>query len=179
MAGMAPMNALHKQLEKARFERALTIIDSLCEHRALLTTGELGRINQVITGKNDDPRRQQPTTLSHSSGRTFTFALMADPRTLARDKLHQATEHCLSEKTDDIIEAATELYCALVLSHVFVDGNRRTAAAAAHYFLHRYGIPLTATAIHELGMGDLRVPEQVQALRDTLRQMALFAMRRK
>lgn len=172
------MHDLHKQLETARFDRALKIVDSLCEHRALLTTGELGRVNQVITGKTEDPWRQQPTTLSHSSGRTFTFALMADPRTLARDKLHHATERCLSEKSDDVIEAATDLYVALVLSHVFTDGNRRTAAAAAHYYLRRHGIPLSGTAIHELGIGDLRDAAHVQALRDTIRQMALFAMRR-
>jgi prophage maintenance system killer protein len=175
---VGPTNSLVKQLEKARFERALEIIDSLVEHRALLTTGELGRVNQVITGKDEDPWRQQPTTLHHSSGRTFSFSLVADPRILARDKLHQATERCLSEKPDDVIEAATELYSSLVLSHVFTDGNRRTAAAAAHYFFARYGIPLSGTAIHELGMGDLRDPAQVQALRDTIRQMALFAMRR-
>ena len=103
---------------------------------------------------------------------------MADPRTLARDKLHQATERCLSEKPEDIIDAATELYCALVMSHVFVDANRRTAAAAAHYVLLRYGIPLSGSAIHEIGMGDLRDAAEMQSLRDTIRQMALFAMRR-
>ncbi len=175
---MSPAHSLLRQLEKARLERALAIVDSLCEHKALLTTGELARVNQVITGKNEDPWRQETTTIQHSNGRTFSFSLLADPRILARDKLHQATERCLSEKADEVIEAAIDLYCALVLSHVFVDGNRRTAAAASHYFLNRHGIRLSGTAIHEIGMGDLRDPHETKALYDTIRQMASFTKRR-
>jgi prophage maintenance system killer protein len=175
---MSAPNSLVKQLEKARLSRALDIVESLCEHKALLTTGELARINQVITGKSEDPWRQGPVTLQHSSGRTFTYSLVADPHIQAREKLHQATERCLSQDPTDVVEAAIDLYCALVLSHVFKDGNRRTAAAAAHYIFNRNGVRLSGTAIHEIGMGDLRDPQEAKALRDTIRQMAAFIKRR-
>ncbi|NDD92418.1 hypothetical protein EBZ37_10070, partial [bacterium] len=68
--------------------------------------------------------------------------------------------------------AAVELYVKMVLSHYFQDANRRTAVLAAHYFLKRYGTPVSGVAIHEMGLGDIRDPDQIDALRQTLRNMA-------
>ena len=36
----------------------------------------------------------------------------------------------------------------------------------------RYGLPVSGLAIHEMGLGDVRNPEQVELLRQTLRNMA-------
>ena len=178
--GQTGATSLKRQLEMARFERAMEVSESLAEHRALLTTAELARINTILTGKPQDaasePWREKPVTITLPSGRTETLALIADPKVTARDKLHRATE--LAEG-GAVIDAAVDIYAALVLSHVFEDANRRTAALAAHYFLRRYGAPISGLAIHELGLGDLREEGQIESLRETVSQMAKFAIKKK
>jgi hypothetical protein len=169
------VSPLARQLEVSRFERATEVAESLAGHRALLTTAELGRLNQILTGSSDDPWRQEPVTLTLPSGKTETFALIADPKLTARDKLHKATE--LAEQ-GAVIDAAVDVYAGLVLSHVFKDANRRTAVLAAHFFLLRFGAPISGLALHELGLGDLREEGQIQMLRETIQQMAKFAGKR-
>jgi hypothetical protein len=115
-------NDLRRQLEIARFERALEVAESMAVHRVLLTTMELARLNNILTGKdNDDPWRQGPVTITLPSGKTETLHLIADPKITAREKLHRATE--LSEQ-GAITEAAVDIYSSLVLSHIFQDANR-------------------------------------------------------
>lgn len=171
--------SLRRQLEMTRFDRAMEVAESLAEHRALLTTAELARMNNILTGKsqdsNEEPWRAKPVTITLPSGRTETLALIADPKVTAREKLHHATE--LAEN-GAVIDAAVDIYAALVLSHVFEDANRRTAALAAHYFLRRYGAPISGLALHELGLGDLREEGQIESLRETVTQMAKFAAKK-
>jgi prophage maintenance system killer protein len=172
------LNSLKRQLEMARFERALEVCESLAEHRALLTTAELARMNLILTGKDNtsDPWRQGSVTLTLPSGKTETLALIADPKQTSREKLHRATEAC--EGGSPVIDVAVDIYAGLVLAHVFTDGNRRTAVLAGHYFLKRYGAPISGIALHELGLGDLRQEGEIESLRDTIRQMAKFAEKR-
>lgn len=167
-------DSLKKQLEAARFERALEVAESLAEHRALLTTTELARINNILTGKNDAPWRQGPVTLTLPSGKTETLALIADPIVTARDKLHGAT--ALAEGGNPL-EAAVNIYVDLVLAHVFADANRRSAVLAAQYFLKRYNLPLSGIALHELGLGDIREPGQVDALKQLVSHLIQFQRR--
>jgi hypothetical protein len=171
--------SLRRQLEMTRFDRAMEVAESLADHRALLTTAELARMNNILTGKpqdsNEEPWREKPVTITLPSGRTETLALIADPKVTARDKLHHATE--LAENGASI-DAAVDIYAALVLSHVFQDANRRTAALAAHYFLRRYGAPISGLALHEIGLGDLREEGQIESLRETVTQMAKFAAKK-
>ncbi|OFZ55218.1 MAG: hypothetical protein A2428_17215 [Bdellovibrionales bacterium RIFOXYC1_FULL_54_43] len=169
-------DSLQRQLELARFDRALEVSESLATRRALLTTTELARLNHILTGKTNDPWRQGPVTITLPSGVKETLALLADPVVTARDKLHRATE---TAESGAVIEAAVEIYVALVLAHVFQDANRRTAVLASHYFMHRYGIPISGFALHELGLGDLREEGQIDILRDTIRQMAKFALKQR
>jgi prophage maintenance system killer protein len=168
-------NDLKRQLEIARFERALEVTESIARNRALLTTTELARINTILVGNDSDPWRQGTVTITLPSGKTETLALIADPKVTAREKLHRATE--LSEQ-GAMIDAAVDIYAGLVLGHVFADANRRTAVCAAHYFLRRYDVPLSGLALHELGLGDLREEGQTAALRQTINQMVEFAKRR-
>jgi prophage maintenance system killer protein len=161
-----------------RFEHAREVAESLADHRALLTTSELARLNNVLTGKKtadvDQAWRQGTITITLPSGKTETLALIADPVITAREKLHRATE--LAE-SGNVIDAATDIYTGLVLSHVFADANRRTAVLAAHYFFRRYGVPMSGLALHELGLPDLREEGQIEQLRETVRQMAKFAQK--
>lgn len=172
--------ALKRQLEMTRFDRALEVAESLASHRALLTTAELARLNDILTGLPpgdlETPWRTEPVTITLPSGKTETLALIADPIVSAREKLHRATE--LAE-SGAVIDAVIEVYTGLVLAHVFKDANRRTAVLASHYFLKRYGVPLSGLAIHELGLGDLREEGQIDSLRETLHQMAKFASKQK
>lgn len=169
--------SLAKQLERARFERALEVSESMAEHRVLLTTAELARLNNILNGKKpeDDPWRQEPVTLTLPSGKTETLALIADPKLSLREKLHRATEVA---EGGAVIDAAVNIYVGIVLVHPFKDANRRTAVLAAHYFLQRYGVPVSGLALHEIGLGDVRDPHQVDSLRDTIHQIAKFAAKR-
>jgi prophage maintenance system killer protein len=170
--------SLRAQLEKARFDRALAVAESLALHRALLTTAELARMNNICCGRKpeDDPWRRGGLTLQLPSGKTETLSVLADPVLNVREKLHQATEKA---EAGAIIEAAVDLYVGLVRLHPFEDANRRSAVLSAHYFLQRYGVPVSGTALHEIGLGDIRDGEQVELLRETVRQMAKFAQKRK
>jgi prophage maintenance system killer protein len=168
-------DSLKRQLEITRFDRAIEVTESMADHRALLTTTELARLNGVLTGKDEDPWRHAPATITLPSGKVETLALIADPVVTARDKLHRATENA---EAGHAIDAAVDIYAGLVLSHVFTDANRRTAALAAHYFLRRYGAPLSGLALHELGLGDLREEGQLETLRETVAQMAKFASKK-
>lgn len=167
---------LKRQLEMARFERALEVAESLAEHRALLTTAELARMNQILAGKSsqqtEDLWRRGPVTITLPGGRIETLALIVDPVITAREKLHEATE--LAEN-NQAIDAGIRIYVSLVLAHVFKDANRRTAVLASHYFFKRYQIPLSGIALHEIGLGDLRQEGQIESLRETVHQMWKFA----
>ena len=176
------MKSLKDQLEATRFERAKEIAESLAEHRALLTTAELARINTIITGKGtakgqdsverlgEDPQiwRRETTTITLPGGRKETLALIVDPVLTAREKLHRATE--LAE-SGSALDAGVAVYIGLVLAHVFLDANRRTAALAAHYFFRRYGLPLSGVELHGLEIGDLREPKQLEELRENVLKM--------
>jgi len=174
----SPGDSLRLQLEKARFDRALGVAESLALHRALLTTAELARMNNVCCGRKPDaePWRRGGLTLQLPSGKTETLSVLADPVLNVREKLHQATEKA---EAGAVIEAAVDAYVDLVRLHPFEDANRRSAVLAAHYFLQRYGVPVSGTALHEIGLGDVRDAEQVELLRETVRQMAKFAQKRK
>lgn len=177
---------LQKQLENARFERALEVVESIAEHRALLTTTELARLNNILTGHSPgggtnagqpshDPWRKGPVTLTLPSGQKETLALIADPKVTARENLHTATE---AAEQGGALDAAVNLYVNLVLAHVFEDANRRTAVLAAQYFLKRYELPVSGVALHDLGLGDIRRPEQVQELRARVRSLIATSSRR-
>ena len=161
-----------------RFERAMEVAESVAAHRALLTTAELARMNNVLTGKEttEDPWRQGPVTITLPSGRSETLEILADAKITARDKLHHAT--ALAEG-GAVIDAVIDVYVGLVLAHVFLDANRRTAVLAAHFFLKRYDVPLSGLAIHEIGLGDLREAGQLDHFRETVHQMAKFAEKRR
>ncbi len=170
----SPMS-LKRQLELTRFEHAREVAESLAEHRALLTTSELARLNNILTGKPvgdmGRPWRKGTVTITLPSGKTETLALIADPIITAREKLHRSTEQA---EAGAALDAGVDIYTGLVLAHVFEDANRRTAVLAAHYFFRRYGVPLSGLAMHELGLPDLREEGQIEQLRETVRHMAKF-----
>ncbi len=168
-------DTLKQQLELARFERATEVSESLATHRALLTTTELARLNVIVTGKNSDPWRHESVTIQLPSGQSKSLELMIDPILTARDQLHRATE---TAESGAPIDAAVNIYVGLVLAHVFTDANRRTAVLASHYFLRRYGAPISGTDLYALALGDLRQPGQIDQLKENVRQLCIFAAKK-
>jgi hypothetical protein len=169
-------DSLRLQLERTRLERAIEVSESLADHRALLTTTELARLNGILTGKTHDPWRHESVTIELPSGQTKNLELMIDPVLTARDLLHKATETAESGNT---LDAAVNIYVGLVLAHVFKDANRRTAALASHYFLKRHGATITGADLYELGLDDLRQPGQIENLRANVRQLCIFSEKKK
>jgi len=165
---------LRRQLELARLGRGVEVVDSLAERRMILSTGDLARLNNILTGSHESPWRQEPITITLRSGVQETLSSVTDPVVCAREKLHLATERA---EAGQVVEAAVGIYVDLIRNHVFKDANRRTAVLACHFFLNRYGIRLSGLALHEVGIGDIRDPAQVEALQDIVRQMAKFAAR--
>lgn len=168
-------NFLRRQLERARFERALEVAESMVGTGAFLNTAELARINNILRGETDEPWREDAAVCRLPSGRDEAFQVLADPITKAKEILRAAKDRAAA---GEVIEAAADIYAQLVLIHVFKDANRRTAVVAAAYLLRLYGQDISAMGLHELGLGDLRVPGQVDALRETLRNAARMGARR-
>mgnify|MGYP000851169919 CR=1 FL=1 len=169
-----PENNLKRQLELSRFERALEVVNSMVESGVFLNTAELGRLNQILTGTQNDPWRVEPAICKLPSGREATFAILADPIKKAREILRAAKDRA---DGGEAIEAAADVYAQFVLTHVFKDGNRRTAVVAAYFLLKAHGHSVSAVGLHELGLGDLRIDRQMEALRETLRNLVRMKVR--
>src|SRR4051794_28365996 len=161
-------NFLQRQLERSRFERALEVAESMVEKGAFLNTAELHRINNILRGEKDEPWREGAAVCNLPSGRQESLQILADPVTKAKEILHNARDRADSGA---VIEAAADLYAQLVLTHVFKDANRRTAVVAAAYLLRNHKVEISAMGLHELGLGDLRAEGQLEALRETLRNV--------
>jgi hypothetical protein len=153
-----------------------SLSSSVVVRRARLRATESERLNNIHTGVAEEPWRKDPIDITLPSGRTETLHLLKDPKISVRESLHHATE--LAEN-GDVIDAAVNVYVGMVLTHPFKDANRRSGVVAAHYFLSRYDVPISGLALHELGLGDVRDPSQIDVLKETLRQMAKFASRRR
>lgn len=161
-------NFLKKQLERTRFERALEIIENMVDRHAFLNSAELGRINNVLRGELTEPWREGAAVCALPTGKQHSFQLMSDPVSKCREILTKAKDRAAS---GEVIDGATDLYADLVLTHVFKDANRRTAAIAAAYLLKNYGFEVSPMGLHDLGLGDLRAEGQREALRDLLKSI--------
>lgn len=160
--------SLKQQLERTRLERALEVAESLVQKKAFLNSAELARLNNILLGETREPWRDSPTVCVLPSGKQHSFQILADPVSKAREILHHARDRA---ENGEVVEAAADVYAQLVLNHVFRDANRRTAVIAAFYLLKLHGITISAVDLHELGLGDLRVEGQMEALRQLLRNV--------
>lgn len=164
---------LQRQLERARFERALEVAESMVSTGAFLNTAELGRINNILMGLTGEPWREGAAVCQLPSGRVETLQILADPMTRAKEILRNAKDRAASGQ---VVEAAADVYAQLVLTHVFKDANRRTAVIAAAYLLKLHGFDVSAMGLHELGLGDLRAKDQLDVLRDVLRNAVKLSL---
>ena len=73
-------------------------------------------------------------------------ALSGEPHAVTRpNELESAVGRPASGYYDDLIAEAAALWESLAGNHPFMNGNKRTAFAAAHVFLKSNGINITAT----------------------------------
>ncbi len=165
-------NFLKRQLERARFERALEIVESLVTKHAFLNTAELGRLNNILLGESDDPWREGSAECMLPSGRHLSLQILADPVKKAREILDHGSAKAAA---GDVAGAATDVYTQFVLTHCFKDANRRVGVLAAAYLLQRHGKKVSAIGLLELGLGDLRLEGQRDAVRTMLESVIRVA----
>ena len=168
-------DTLKKQLQRVRFEKAISYIENNASGKKHLNTQELASLNTMIRGSDDDPWRNEAAVVSFPGGKRASFALLSNPLIQLRNIISDASQKAMN---GEIEEAAVDLYSQLVLNHFFKDANRRTAVAATHWLLFERGIHISALGLLEVGIGDMRSEEQLESLRTLIRVSIAVAQSR-
>ncbi len=159
-------NVLKKQLELVRFEKTIDYVKSAASSQKHLNSSELAHINQMLIHTTEgDPWRVGPVTLTLPSGKQGHFSVISNSQKEASELIHECRDLAAN---GELVDAATRLYSELVLKHLFEEANRRTAVAATTWLLYEHGIQIPAMGLLEMGLGDLREKEQVNALRGVI-----------
>lgn len=159
-------NALTRQLEEQRFLHGVAYVEQEAGGLKKLSTSELLRINQFVTGETEDTWRFEKATVRIPSGRTHHFNVLNNPIIHARDVIGDAQRMA---GNGDFIEAALFLYSQFVLSHLFRDGNRRTAVLATLWLLRSFDRQIDAQKLADYAIGDLRETADMAKLREFLK----------
>ncbi len=157
---------LKKQLQRVRFEKAISYIEANANGKKHLNTQELASLNMMIRGNDDDPWRSEAAIVAIPGGKRATFAILSNPMINLRNIVSNALQKAMN---GDVEDAALDLYSQLVLNHFFKDANRRTAVAATHWLLLERGIHISALGLLEFGIGDIRSVDQLKSLRSLIR----------
>ncbi len=172
---MPTTNVLKKQLELVRFEKTIDYVQSAASTQKHLNSNELAHINQMLCNVTEgDPWRVGPVTLTLPSGRQGHFSIISNSQKEASELIHECRDMA---NNGELVEAATRLYSELVLKHLFEEANRRTAVAAAAWLLSEHGIRIPAMGLLEMGLGDVRETEQMNALRGVIEYSIRVAKR--
>lgn len=159
---------LLRQLEDQRFLHAIATTEEEARGLKKLNTGELVRVNQYLTGNDEEPWRIQATSVKIPSGRTHHFNVMNNPVHAAREIIGEAQRLAANQ---EMLEAVLHIYSRFILQHLFIDANRRTAMIAALWLAKSHGCGLDVTELARFPVGDLREPEAVENLRSKLREL--------
>ena len=157
---------LKKQLQRVRFEKAISYIENNAHGKKHLNTQELASLNIMIRGNDEDPWRNEAANVSIPGGKHASFAILNNPLISLRNIISNASQKGMN---GDIEDGALDLYSQLVLNHFFKDANRRTAVAATYWLLLERGIQISAVALLEFGIGDIRSEDQLNSLRNLIR----------
>lgn len=147
------LNPLQKQLEQQKFLHALDYIRRESNGIKKLTTSELSRINQFITGNDEEPWRFNSVHIELPNGQIQEMNVITNPINRARDLISSSFDLA---HNGNILLAASELYIHLVLEHLFLAGNRRTAVLAVSWLLSSHGILIEAEELLGIPVGNLR-----------------------
>lgn len=149
---LMPKNPLQQQLEEARFQHGVDYVRFESHGKKKLGTSELARLNEHLSG-HDSPWRFDPMRISIPGGHQVEFNVIGNPVSTARTILGNAFEKA---GNGQVIEAACELYMNLMLEHLFIDANRRTAVLATIWLLESYDINVDPRDLYQVPVGNLR-----------------------
>ncbi len=167
---MAPKeNPLQKQLDHQKFLHAIQYMRTAANGIKRLTTTELSRTNEFLSGSDSDPWRFDSVEIQIPGGKRHKVNVHSNPISRAREILGNAIDMAANDK---IFEAATYLYSHLVLEHLFKVANRRTAVAAIVWILENHGYECDAEALLETPIGDLRDPSDLSSLEDKIKKFS-------
>lgn len=158
-------NPLQKQLEEQKFLHAVAYVEQATNGPKILTTAELAYLNQMLTDKKREPWRMEPIAVTIPTGKTHHFNLMSNPVPVARDILGEAFSIA---GNGDRLQAAVQLYSKLILAHLFIDANRRTAALAVLWMLRAHNANIDPILLEKYSVGDLRDINDLQKLSQKL-----------
>lgn len=157
---------LKKQLQRVRFEKAISYIEANSNGKKHLNTQELAGLNIMIRGSDDDPWRNEAAVVSIPGGKRAAFGILTNPMINLRNIISNSLQKAANGEVED---AALDLYSQLVLNHFFKDANRRTAVAATHWLLLERNIHISALGLLEFGIGDIRSEDQLKSLKNLIR----------
>ncbi len=143
---------LKKQLEQARFLRALEYVQKDARGTKKLISSELLHLNQIINNATEATWRNQAAKVKIPGGIEKQFRIINNPMVRARDILTEA--HAILQR-DEVARAATHLYTHLIKEHLFSDANRRTAVLAVVWLLLEKNIEINAQELHDIPIGDI------------------------
>lgn len=159
---------LKKQLEEQKFVRGAAYVQASAHGLKRMTTSELAYLNRMLTGNEDEQWRLEATSVTIPSGQTHQFNILSNPMHSARDILGNAQQLAGNQ---DYLEAAFFLYSHLILQHLFIDANRRTAALAVFWVLLAHDQTIDVRKLAALEVGDLREEAPRTKLKSQIQQM--------
>lgn len=154
-------NPLQKQLDEQKFLHGVSYVEQAAGGPKLLTTSELAYLNQLITGKSQDPWRLDPVAITLRSGQTHQLNVLNNPIVSAREIIGEAF---VNAGNGDLVQAAFSLYSQLILQHLFHDANRRTAALAVLWLVLAHRSTIQALDLVHIPVGDLRDAHEADQL---------------
>ena len=149
-------NPLQRQLELERFLRAAEYAKNSCHGLKKLGSTELAYLNQLCLASTEGTWRMEPAKVEIPGHGPVNFSVISNPIARARDILGEA-DRIASE--DSGWEGALFAYSNLVIEHLFVEGNRRTAALACYWILSNFGILVNPEDLIQSPVGNLRDPK--------------------
>lgn len=167
---MPPQNFLKAQLEEERFQHALAYVRNESKGLKILSTSELVRLNQHLTGSKSDPWRTESTQVQLPTGDIHHFLLVTNPLQKAREIIGNAQ---LMAGNKDLLAAATYLYSQMVLEHLFIDANRRTAVLAVMWLMSSYDQEVDAEKLINIPIGNIRNKTDLEKLRQSIQDSFL------
>lgn len=161
-------NPLQRQLDQQKFLHAIEYVRSHAFSIKKISTTEISRTNQYLSGSDEDPWRFDAIEVSIPGGSHYKMDVIQNPiertRTLIGDALQMSGN-------GQGLEAAHYLYSQLVLNHVFKVANRRTAVAAALWILLISGYDCNPEELLAYKLGDLRKESDLLALKAKMQSL--------
>lgn len=154
---MNSKNPLQKQLEHQRFLHGVDYVKRESHSLKKLTTSELARLNQILTGSDQDPWRFETVHVQIPTGHIQEFNLVSNPISRAREILSHAFEELGNRH---LLQSTCDLYSHLVLEHLFQDANRRTSVLATIWLLDVAGVNVDPENLLKVPLGNLRNPAE-------------------